>query len=449
MDMIKSLLIANRGEIAVRIIKTCKKMGIKTVQVFSDADKDSLATRLADDTINIGPAPAAQSYLRGDIIIEKALEKGVDAIHPGYGFLSENAAFSASVTKKGLIFIGPSSDVIKSLGDKIAARRIAETAGLEAVPGCEIGDIDSVELDEIASKIGFPLMVKAAAGGGGRGIRIVDTVSDLKSSLATASAEAKASFGDGTIYLERYIKNARHIEVQFLGDGQTFLHLFERECSIQRRRQKIWEEAPASCLTGSERKKVCEMAIKLASHVEYRGVGTVEFLYDTERKAFYFIEVNTRIQVEHPTTEFITGLDIVELMINVAAGKKLDLNQNAVTFKGHAIECRINAEDPDNGFFPSPGIVETISVPSSENIRFDTFLTDGAEVPAFYDSMIGKLIAFGENREEALHYLAGALDNLIITNIATTIPLHKKLSRNVDVINNDVNINFLEQKFLD
>ena len=447
--MIKSLLIANRGEIAVRIIKTCKKMGIRTVQVFSDADKDSLSTRLADDMVNIGPAPAAQSYLRDDIIIEKALEKGVDAIHPGYGFLSENAAFSANVAKKVLIFIGPSSEVIKSLGDKIAARRIAEKAGLEAVPGCEIGDLDAVEMDEIASKIGFPLMIKAAAGGGGRGIRVVHSVSDLKSCLATASAEAKASFGDGTIYLERYIKNARHIEVQFLGDGQTFLHLFERECSIQRRRQKIWEEAPAFCLTSAERKKVCEMAIKLAAHVKYKGVGTVEFLYDTDRKTFYFIEVNTRIQVEHPTTELITGLDIVELMINVAAGAKLDLDQSTIVFEGHAIECRINAEDPENGFFPSPGIVKKISVPSSENIRFDTFLTDGAEVPAFYDSMIGKLIAFGENRKEALKNLSNALDDLHISSIATTIPLHKKLAKNVDVINNDVNINFLEKKFLD
>lgn len=447
--MIKSLLIANRGEIAVRIIKTCKKMGIRTVQVFSDADKDSLATKLADEAVNIGPPPAAQSYLCGDIIIEKALERSVDAIHPGYGFLSENALFSANVTKKGLIFIGPSSEVIKSLGDKIAARRIAETAGIEAVPGCEIDDLDSVELNEIVAKIGFPLMIKAAAGGGGRGIRVVDSISDLESSLATASAEAKASFGDGTIYLERYIKNARHIEVQFLGDGHTFLHLFERECSIQRRRQKIWEEAPASCLTSMERKRVCEMAIKLASHVNYRGVGTVEFLYDIDRKTFYFIEVNTRIQVEHPTTEFITGLDIVELMIKVAAGTKLELKQNAIKYDGHAIECRINAEDPDNGFFPSPGIVEKISLSKSENIRFDTFLTNGAEVPAFYDSMIGKLIAFGENREASLKNLSEALDNLHISGIATTIPLHKKLAKNIDVINNDVNINFLEKKFLD
>lgn len=446
--MIKSLLIANRGEIAVRIIKTCKKMGIKTVQVFSDADKDSLATRLADDTVNIGPAPAAQSYLRGDIIIEKALEKKVDAIHPGYGFLSENAVFSENVTKNGLTFIGPSSEVIKSLGDKIAARRIAETAGIEVVPGFDIDDLGSVEFNEIESKIGLPIMIKAAAGGGGRGIRVVHSVSDLKSSLATASAEAKASFGDGTIYLERYIKNARHIEVQFLGDGQTFLHLFERECSIQRRRQKIWEEAPASCLTSAERMKVCEMAIRLAAHVKYKGVGTVEFLYDNDRKSFHFIEVNTRIQVEHPTTEFITGLDIVELMINVAAGTKLDFEQSAITFKGHAIECRINAEDPDNGFFPSPGIVEKISVPSSENIRFDTFLTDGAEVPAFYDSMIGKLIAFGGNRKEALDNLSGAIDDLNISGIASTISLHKKLAKDIDVINNDVNINFLEKKFL-
>ena len=446
--MIKSLLIANRGEIAVRIIKTCRNMGIKTVQVFSDADKNSLAVALADESVNIGPAPAAQSYLRKDVIIEKALEAKVDAIHPGYGFLSENAAFSERVSKKGFIFIGPTSDVIASLGDKIQARFIAKASGIEAVPGHEIGDIADLKVDDLRSRLGFPLMIKAAAGGGGRGIRIVHSESDLLSSLETASAEAKASFGDGTIYLERYIENARHIEVQFIGDGENFLHLFERECSIQRRRQKVWEEAPASCLTKKERQHVCDMAIKLAAHVKYKGVGTVEFLYDTDRKEFYFIEVNTRIQVEHPTTEFITGFDIVELMIKIAGGKKIDFKQESVKFRGHAIECRINAEDPENNFFPSPGVVKKITVPSTDEIRFDTFLTDGAEVPPFYDSMIGKLIVFGANRQEALIRLVGALDELHITNIATTLPLHQKLAKNIDVINNDVNINFLEKKFL-
>lgn len=446
--MIKSLLIANRGEIAVRIIKTCKRMGIKTVQVYSDADKESLATTMADDSINIGPPPASQSYLMGDRIIEKALEKGVEAVHPGYGFLSENASFSASVTKAGLIFIGPSHDVIKSLGDKIEARRIAEAAGLESVPGYEIADFSASKIDELGKKLAFPLLIKAAAGGGGKGIRIVNSSAELLPSLEIASAEAKASFGDGSIYLERYIENARHIEVQFIGDGQNFLHLFERECSIQRRRQKVWEEAPASCLTDKQRKKVCEMAVKLAAHVKYKGVGTVEFLYDTKLNIFYFIEVNTRIQVEHPTTEFITKFDIVKLMIEIASGVKLDFDQNFVSFKGHAIECRINAEDPENNFFPSPGIVGKITTPSSDEVRFDTFLKDGAAVPPFYDSMVGKLIAFGEDRKDALKKISRALDELQITNIATTISLHKKLSKNVDVINNDVNINFLEKKFL-
>ena len=350
--MLNSILIANRGEIAVRIIKTCKEMGIRTVQVHSQADSDSMAVQMADEAIEIGPAPAAKSYLNGVKIIEAALMAGVEGVHPGYGFLSESADFAQMIEKTGLIFVGPRSETIRSLGDKVEARKIAVDAGLKVVPGTPKGITESAEAIASASMIGFPVMIKAAAGGGGRGIRIAGDEAVLREMLQISASEAQAAFGDGTLYLEKVIKNARHIEVQFIGDGKDYVHCFERECSLQRRRQKVWEEAPAMCVSNKIREQICEAALSLAKKVGYVGVGTVEFLYDEQHKEFYFIEVNTRIQVEHPVTEMITGIDLVRVMIEIAGTGTLPLSQKDVNMSGHAIECRINAEDPSNDFFP-------------------------------------------------------------------------------------------------
>jgi acetyl-CoA carboxylase biotin carboxylase subunit len=441
---IQSLLVANRGEIAVRIIRAAKALGIRTVQVHSAADKDMLAVRLADEAIDIGPPSAAKSYLNIDAVIHAAKVSGVDAVHPGYGFLSENAAFAKAVEDAGLIFIGPSPEAISLLGDKVEARRVAMRAGVPTVPGSD-GRIDDLrKAQEIVEEIGFPVMIKAAAGGGGRGIRIAETMADFERHFPQASAEALAAFGDGGLYVEKVITRARHVEVQILGDGENVVHCFERECSLQRRRQKVWEEAPSFLLPDHVRKALCDSAVALARSVSYRGAGTVEYLYDETSGEFYFIEVNTRIQVEHPITEMITGIDLVQEMIRVAGGAKLSVRQEDIRINGHAIECRINAEDPYRNFLPGPGTVARQVVPEDDSVRFDTMLYQGYTVPPFYDSLLGKLIVWGSNRDECLVRLEAALEGLVIEGLPTTIPLHLALARDPTVQAGDFHTRFLE-----
>lgn len=441
---IRSILIANRGEIAVRIIRAAQALGIRTVQVHSAADRDMLAVKLADQSIEIGPPSAAKSYLNIEAVLKAARETDVDAVHPGYGFLSENAAFAKAVEDAGLIFVGPKPEAISLLGDKVEARKVAKRAGVPTVPGSE-GRIDDLETARsIVEQIGFPVMIKAAAGGGGRGIRIAETMADFERHFPQASAEALAAFGDGGLYVEKVITKARHVEVQILGDGIDAVHCFERECSLQRRRQKVWEEAPSFRLPEHVRQELCASAVALAREVNYRGAGTVEYLYDEVSGEFYFIEVNTRIQVEHPVTEMITGIDLVQEMIKVAGGAKLSVRQEDIRVTGHAIECRINAEDPTRGFLPGPGTIETLGVPEGEGIRFDTMLYEGYTVPPFYDSLLGKLIVWGETRDACIARLAEALDNLEIRGLATTIPLHQALAADPSVASGDVHTRFLE-----
>ncbi|MGH7121755.1 MAG: acetyl-CoA carboxylase biotin carboxylase subunit, partial [Acetobacteraceae bacterium] len=373
----RKLLIANRGEIAVRIIRAARELGIGVVQAVSAADRDMLAARLADEVVEIGPAPAAKSYLDREAVLRAAVASGADAVHPGYGFLAENASFAEAVEHAGLIFVGPRPETIRLMGDKARARGVAAAAGVAIIPGTHDRGLDGQALLSRARDIGFPLMVKAAAGGGGRGIRIASTAEGLAGIVAEAQSEAKAAFGDGAVYFERFIPLARHVEVQVLGDGERVIHLFERECSLQRRRQKIWEEAPAACLTPRQRSALCASAVRLATTVGYRGAGTLEFLLDEASGEFFFMEMNTRIQVEHPGTEMVTRRDLVREMLCIADGKKLSLAQEDVTLVGHAIECRINAEDPRRGFLPAPGIVREVDVPGGPEVRFDTMLYPG------------------------------------------------------------------------
>ncbi|MDB5522552.1 MAG: D-ala D-ala ligase family protein [Rhizobium sp.] len=441
---IRSILIANRGEIAVRIIRAAKALGIRTVQVHSMADKDMLAVRLADEAVDIGPPSAAKSYLNIDAVIKAAKASGVDAVHPGYGFLSENAAFAQAVEDAGMIFIGPKPDAISLLGDKVEARKVAKRAGVPTVPGSD-GRVDNLDVARgVVEAIGFPVMIKAAAGGGGRGIRIAENMADFERHFPQASAEALAAFGDGGLYVEKVITRARHVEVQILGDGENAVHCFERECSLQRRRQKVWEEAPSFLLPADVREALCASAVALAREVNYRGAGTVEYLYDEVSGAFYFIEVNTRIQVEHPVTEMITGIDLVQEMIRICGGEKLSVSQEDIRVRGHAIECRINAEDPARNFMPGPGTVTKLVVPEGEGIRFDTMLYEGYTVPPFYDSLLGKLIVWAETRDDCLKRLEGALQGLIIEGIPTTIPLHLALSRDPSVARAEFHTRFLE-----
>ncbi|WFP65575.1 MULTISPECIES: acetyl-CoA carboxylase biotin carboxylase subunit [unclassified Mesorhizobium] len=429
---ISKILVANRGEIAVRIIRAAREMGIATAQVVSKADHEMLAARLADEKIEVGPAQASKSYLKIDAIIDAARAVGADAIHPGYGFLSENADFVDAVEAAGLTFIGPRADTIRAMGDKAAARASAAAAGIRTVPGSE-GRVDAADAADLAAKLGLPLMIKAAAGGGGRGIRVANTVEELKRMMPLASAEALAAFGDGGLYVERFIERARHIEVQILGDGKDAVHVFERECSLQRRRQKVWEEAPAACLSQSVRAELCASAARLAKHVNYRGAGTLEFLYDELTGEYFFIEMNTRIQVEHPVTEMVTGIDLVKEMIRIAAGEPLSVQQDVIVLSGHAIECRINAEDPHADFRPTPGKVEELRLPEMSHVRFDTGLYPGYIVPPYYDSLLGKLIVWGETRAKALEKLRQALAVLEVGGIATTAPLHRRLALDPDV----------------
>ncbi len=441
---IKKLLIANRGEIAVRIIRAAQALNIATVQAHSMADADSLAVKMADEAVNIGPPHAAKSYLKAEALLQAAKDTGADAIHPGYGFLSENAAFAQAVEDAGLIFVGPSPETISRLGDKAAARAAAEAAGVPTVPG-SAGVLETVEeAREAAERIGFPVMIKASAGGGGRGIKIADTADELAKLVSQARSEAQAAFGDGSLYMEKLVRNARHIEVQVLGDGTDAVHCFERECSLQRRRQKVWEEAPSAALDDAQRQAICTSAVNLARSVGYRGAGTLEYLFDDASGEFYFIEMNTRIQVEHPVSEMITGIDLVQEMIRIAGGEKLRMTQDDIVLDGHSIECRINAEDPSNNFMPGPGTIGRLVVPTADHVRFDTLLYEGYTIPPFYDSLLGKLIVHGPDRATAIKRMAEALDGLTIEGLKTTIPLHQALAQSPDVMKNAIHTQYLE-----
>ena len=440
---ITKLLIANRGEIAVRIARAAQSLGIATVAVYSTADADMLAVRMADEAIEIGPPHAAKSYLNMEAILNAAHTTGADAVHPGYGFLAENADFADMVTETGLVFVGPSGDAIRLMGDKAAARIKASEAGVPTVPGSD-GNVTIEEGLQIAKEIGFPVMIKASAGGGGRGIRVAKTAEEFASKAPQASVEALTAFGDDGMYVEKLIENARHVEVQILGDGVDAIHCWERECSLQRRRQKMWEEAPSAVLDSVTRSKLCCTAVDLAKSVGYKGAGTVEYLYDDRTRDFYFIEMNTRIQVEHPITEMITGLDLVVEMINIADGVGLSIDQEDINLTGHAIEVRLNAEDSANNFMPSPGVISNLNLPEGDGIRVDHTLYDGYVVPPFYDSLLGKLIVHGENRDVALTRLGQALDELRIDGLVCTAPLFAKLLEVPDVRANAVHTNWLE-----
>ncbi|SMO95729.1 acetyl-CoA carboxylase, biotin carboxylase subunit [Thalassovita litoralis] len=442
---IKRLFIANRGEIAVRIVKAAKKLGVHTIQGHSEADAEMLAVKLADESICIGPAPSKDSYLNISAIIAAAKATQADAIHPGYGFLSESPAFARAVEQAGLIFIGPSADTIEKMGDKVSARLAAVTAGVPVVPGSD-GRIDDLDhAIEIAETIGYPVMIKAAAGGGGRGIRIANTRAELKELAPQAKSEAEAAFGDGGLYIERAIFAPRHIEVQILGDGETAIHCYERECSLQRRRQKVWEEAGAACLDDETCAALCASAVALAKSVSYRGAGTLEYLYDEKTKEFFFIEMNTRIQVEHPVTEMITGVDLVAEMIRVCGGERLSVSQDQINKSGHAIEVRICAEDPFANFMPWPGVVASLKEPEGEGVRFDHFLAEGYQIPPFYDSLLGKVIVHAATRDAAIDKLIVALDALSVGGTKTTAPLHRALAMDADVRAGAFHTQWLEQ----
>ena len=421
----KKILIANRGEIALRIMKTAKKMGLRTVAVYSTIDRHAPHVIFADEAIHIGDNPSNKSYLLGDKIIEKALQLQVDAIHPGYGFLSENAAFSKAVEDHGITFIGPDSKAIKMMGDKLAAKEAVKKYNIPMVPGIDEAVTEIKKAEQVANTIGYPILIKAAAGGGGKGMRIVNAASELEHQMERAISEALSAFGDGSVFIEKYITSPRHIEFQILADNHgNVVHLFERECSIQRRHQKVIEEAPSSILTPELRKKMGDAAIMVAKSCEYRGAGTVEFLMDADMN-FYFLEMNTRLQVEHPVTEYITGLDLVEQQIDIAKGEKLTISQEDLTFKGHAIELRIYAEDSLNGFLPNVGQLKTYIIPKGNNIRLDDGYEQGMEIPIYYDPMISKLITFGKDRDEAIQTMINAIDQYRIEGVETTLPFGK------------------------
>jgi acetyl-CoA carboxylase, biotin carboxylase subunit len=443
------LLIANRGEIAVRIQRAARELGMTTIQVHSAADADSLAVKMADKAFDIGPPHASRSYLNIQAILEAAEATGAEAVHPGYGFLSENAAFADAVESAGLVFVGPSGTTIRTMGDKAAARVAAKKVGVPVLPGSEARVTDLGGAHRIAGDIGYPVMIKASAGGGGRGIRVVEAAESLEPAFDQASAEAKAAFGDGGLYLEKFIVRARHIEVQVLGDGRDAIHCFERECSLQRRRQKIWEEAPSIALSPEVREALCASAVALAKSVFYRGAGTIEYLYDDLTNRFYFIEMNTRIQVEHPVTEMVVGVDLVREMLRISGGAPLSYRQEDIRLRGHAIEARINAEDAEQNFRPSPGTVTAFRAPGGFGTRFDTLLYAGYQVSPFYDSLVGKLIVWDETREGALARMSRALLELSIEGIATTAPLHQDLAEAPAVREGAFHTRWLEEWLLD
>lgn len=439
--MIRKLFIANRGEIALRVIRTARAMGIETVLGASAADATSLPALLADAVEIVGPGPSSQGYLAIDRVVEAAVRSGADAVHPGYGFLSENATFARAVKAAGIRFVGPDIATLEGMGDKLAARTLAVEAGLPVLPGGEAAT--RADVHTRAAQTGYPLLLKAVAGGGGKGMRRVDRAEDLDSALDMAQAEAQAAFGNSAVYVERFVARGRHVEVQLLGDGTNAIHLGTRDCSIQRRFQKLVEEAPAPAMPLAAREGIEQAAVRLARHIGYRGAGTAEFLVDAEDFSFYFLELNARIQVEHPVTEAITGVDLVEQQLLVAMGKPLSLTQAMIRPHGAAIEVRINAEDPDADFRPSPGQATRAAWPAGPGIRVDTHIGIGGEVPPFYDSLMGKIIVHGETREEAVARLASALQSLQIEGLPTTAPLHRRIAADPRFIAGGVDTCFL------
>ena len=441
--MFEKILIANRGEIALRVLRACKELGIPTVAVHSTADADAMHVRLADESVCIGPPPARESYLNVPALLAACEITGADAVHPGYGFLSENARFAEILGEHGVHFIGPRPEHIRLMGDKIEAKRTAKRLGIPVVPGSDGGVGSDADAAEIARAIGFPVLVKASAGGGGRGMKVAQTPADLSVALATARAEAKAAFGDESVYLEKYLQQPRHIEIQVLGDGKgRGIHLGERDCSLQRRHQKVLEESPSPALNTAARDRIGETVAHAIRELKYLSVGTVEFLYEDGQ--FFFIEMNTRIQVEHPVTEMITDIDLILEQIRIANGDGLTIAQKDVKFHGHAIECRINAENPVS-FRPSPGRIEHYHPPGGMGVRIDSAVYQGYTIPPYYDSLLGKLIVHGKSRPECLMRLKRALDEFVVDGIETTLPLFRALVRDKDIVDGDYHIHWLEQ----
>lgn len=441
----RRILIANRGEIAVRVIRTCQRLGIETVLAASEVDLDSMGARLADLTVCIGPAKASASYLNVEAVVRAAVASKVDAIHPGYGFLSENQQLAGACNRAGVIFIGPTPKQLDAVGDKLKARAHAAATGLAGVPGGEIRSLD--EAQRIADHIGWPILIKAVGGGGGRGMKLVLDAGALPGAVELATAEARASFGDPRLYIERYVSRGRHIEVQILADGEDVIHLGTRDCSIQRRYQKLLEEAPALNLSEALREEIQRAAVSFARHLQYRGLGTVEFLVDCDSSTFYFLEMNARIQVEHPVTEAICGLDLVDEQIAVAEGCKLRWTQKEIKFSGHAIECRINAEDWQHDFRPSPGTITQADFPAGQGIRVDTHIQAGTTIPPSYDSLLAKLIVHGADRAEALQRMRRALSNVGVAGVATNLGMHVEVMRDRQFIRGGVDTGFV-QRFL-
>ncbi|WP_419696924.1 acetyl-CoA carboxylase biotin carboxylase subunit [Mesorhizobium muleiense] len=445
--MFQKILIANRGEIALRVLRACKELGIQTVVVHSTADADAMHVRLADESVCIGPPPSRDSYLNIHQIVAACEITGADAVHPGYGFLSENAKFADILAAHNITFIGPSGDHIRIMGDKIEAKRTAKRLGIPVVPGSDGAVTEEKEARRIAAEIGYPVIIKASAGGGGRGMKVARSEADLVVALQTARSEAGAAFGDDAVYIEKYLEKPRHIEVQVFGDGAgRGVHFGERDCSLQRRHQKVWEEAPSPALNAEERAHIGGVCARAIADLGYSGAGTIEFLY--ENGEFYFIEMNTRLQVEHPVTEAITGIDLVHEQIRVASRGGLSMRQEEIRFQGHAIECRINAEDPRT-FTPSPGTITHFHTPGGLGIRVDSGVYSGYKIPPYYDSLIGKLIVHGRNRVECMMRLRRALDEFVVDGIKTTLPLFRDLVGNADVANGEYDIHWLEKYLAD
>ncbi len=443
----KKILIANRGEIALRIMRSAREMGIKTVAVYSEADRNALHVRYADEAVCIGPAPSNQSYLVFEKIIGACKQTGAEAIHPGYGFLSENAAFAREVKKSGLILIGPSPEAMEIMGNKLSAKAAALKYNIPMVPGTEEAITDVQEAKKRAEEVGFPILIKAAAGGGGKGMRIVESANDFEEQMKLAVSEATSAFGDGSVFIERYVSSPRHIEIQVLGDMHgNIVHLFERECSVQRRHQKVVEEAPSAVLTPEIRAAMGKCAVDVARSCNYVGAGTVEFILD-EKLNFYFLEMNTRLQVEHPVTEMITGLDLVKEQIKIARGEKLSFKQEDLEIKGHAVELRVYAEDPANNFLPDIGTLKTYRLPQGPGVRVDDGFEEGMEIPIYYDPMIAKLITYGKNREEAIERMVRAIDEYQITGIETTLPFGKFVMQHEAFTSGKFDTHFVKKYF--
>ena len=438
------VLIANRGEIAIRILRACRELGLETVAVVSEADKQSLAALMADRAVCIGPPPPIKSYLQIDTIIAAALGTGAQAIHPGYGFLAEQPELAEACERYDLVFIGPRPEQIRRMGDKIWARKMARDIGVPVIPGSE--QIHGAEeAVKAAERLGYPLLIKAAGGGGGRGIKVAENASELKVFLAEAGAEAHAAFGDDRLYMEKFIGNARHIEVQIMGDQRgNLVHLFERDCSLQRRHQKMVEESPCPVLTPHLRQEICDAALAIARSIKYLSAGTIEFIWDQDRENFYFLEMNTRIQVEHPVTEFTTGLDLVREQIRIARGEDLSFRQDEIRAEGHAIECRINAESPAQGFFPCPGQIQEWKAPDDPNLRVDTHCFSGYSIPPYYDSLLAKIISRGRNRLEAIETMEQGLAHFHVTGVDTTIPFYQGLLKNAAYRSGAVHTRWIE-----